>query len=286
MYYDEDLILELRLNLLNKHVHKFVVVESCYTHSGKRRSLKFDIKKYQKFKDKINYVIVEKMPNDIEELNIDDSENKKNSKILDNALKRENFQRNQISLGLKDASDNDLIIISDVDEIPNLENFVHKKKISIFFQKMFYYKFNLKHPTLEWVGSKACQKKNLNSPQWIRNTKSKKYPYWRLDVLFSINKHFNLNCVKDGGWHFTNIKSPSEIHYKLSNFLHHLEYEKSNTNLKDLKDLISQKKVLYDHDTDKKKEKWKSAISLIKVNDAELPEYLINNKSKYIKFFD
>ena len=161
MYYDEDLILDLRLNLLDKYIKKFVIVESCYTHSGKKRDLKFDIKNFQKFKHKIEYIIVDKLPENIKELSSSDTKNQANSKILDNALSRENYQRNQISLGLNSCSGEDLVIISDVDEIPNLENFKHNRKISIFFQKMFYYKFNLKHPSLTWVGSKACKKKKF-----------------------------------------------------------------------------------------------------------------------------
>ena len=286
MYYDEDLILDLRLNLLNKHVAKFVIVESCYTHSGKKRDLTFDFKKYLKFKEKIIYIPVDTLPKSIEEIEISDSENNKNSKILNNALKRENFQRNQIELGLKDCNEHDLIIVSDVDEIPNLENFTHKGKISIFYQEMFYYKFNLKHPSLNWVGSKACKKKDLKSAQWIRNVKSKLYPFWRLDVFFSHKKSFYLNFVNKGGWHFTNLKSAEKIHFKLSNFLHHLEYEKSKTDLEDIKNLIKEKKILYDHQADKKQEKWKSLISLIKVDEKELPKYLIENKKKYLEFFD
>lgn len=286
MYYDEDLILDLRFNLLDKYVAKFVIVESCFTHSGKKRSLKFDIKKYSKFSDKIIYIPVYTLPEDIEVVNVADTLNKKNSKILTNALKRENFQRNKIELGLKDCNQNDLIIVSDVDEIPNLENFKHKGKISIFLQKIFYYKFNLRHPSLIWTGSKACKKKDLKSPQWIRNIKAKSYPFWRLDVCFSIKKIFALNFVNNGGWHFTSVKSPEDIHFKLSNFLHHLEYEESKTKLNDLKKLIKEKKISYSHQADKKEEKWKSSISLIKVKNSELPNYLIENKEKYSKFFD
>ena len=57
---------------------------------------------------------------------------KKNSKILDNALLRENFQRNFLMNENKDISDEDLILISDLDEIPNLNNYRYKNKISIF----------------------------------------------------------------------------------------------------------------------------------------------------------
>ena len=286
MYYDEDLILDLRLNLLDKYVNKFVIVESKFTHSGKKRNLRFDIKNFQKFSDKIIYIPVDTLPESIEEINISDSEDQKNFKILTNALRRENFQRNQIELGLKDCNENDLIIISDVDEIPNLEKFSHKNKISVFYQKMFYYKFNLKHPSLNFIGSKACKKKYLRSPQWLRNIKSKIYQYWRIDVFFSEKKYFNLNFVNNGGWHFSSLKNAEGVHFKMSNFLHHLEYEESKTNLKDIENLIKEKKILYDHQNDKKNEKYKSSISLIKVDNKELPNYLIKNKEKYIEFFD
>jgi beta-1,4-mannosyl-glycoprotein beta-1,4-N-acetylglucosaminyltransferase len=286
MYYDEDLILDLRLNLLNKYIAKFVIVESCYTHSGKKRELKFDIKKYKNFQDKIIYIPIDTLPKEIEEIKTSDSKDQKNSKILNNSLARENYQRNQISFGLKNCNDNDLVIISDVDEIPNLESFKYKKKISIFKQKMFYYKFNLKHPTLTWVGSKACKKKDLISPQSIRNIKSKIYPLWRLDVYFSKDKYFNLNFVDNGGWHFTNLKTPEDIHFKLSNFLHHHEYEESKTSLQDIKNLVKEKKINYDHQADKKQEKWKALISLTRASDSELPLYLIKNKDKYLKYFD
>jgi beta-1,4-mannosyl-glycoprotein beta-1,4-N-acetylglucosaminyltransferase len=286
MYYDEDLILDLRLNLLNKYVNKFVIVESKFTHSGKKRNLRFDIKNFQKFRDKIIYIPVDTLPESIEEIKISDTEDQKNSKILTNAVRRENFQRNQIELGLKDCNENDLIIISDVDEIPNLENFFHKNKISVFYQKMFYYKFNLKHPFLNFIGSKACKKKYLKSPQWLRNIKSKMYQYWRIDVLFSKKKYFNLNFVDNGGWHFSSLKNAEGIHFKMSNFLHHLEYEESKTDIKDIEKLIKEKKIVYDHRNDKKNEKYKSSISLIKINNKELPNYLIENKKKYIEFFD
>ena len=286
MYYDEDLILDLRLNLLNEFVKKFIIVEANYTHSGKKRKLNFDINNFSKFKNKIQYIVVDTLPENILKLQTSDSKEKINSKILDNALARENYHRNKISLGLDECHDNDIIIVSDIDEIPNLVNFQHKGKISIFLQKMFYYKFNLKHPTLTWVGSKACKKKDFISPQWLRNIKSKKYNLWRLDILFSKKKYLNLSFIKNGGWHFTSIKKPEDIHYKLSNFLHHLEYEKNKTTLETLTSKINEKKILYDHDADKRDNKWNSSVSLIKAEDNELPAYLINNKNKYINFID
>ena len=147
MFYDEDLVADLRFNILDEHVTKFVVVESKFTHSGEKRNLLFDINKYSKFKNKINYIILENEPSNLEIINDSDTADKKNSKYIMNALKRENYQRNGITNGLKEASPNDLILISDVDEIPNLSNLELENinnEIILFKQNFYYYKFNLK----------------------------------------------------------------------------------------------------------------------------------------------
>ena len=68
MYFDEDLLLDLRLNVLNKYVKKFIITESTFLHSGKSKKLNFDIKNFQKFKDKIQYIVVDKIPEGIEKV--------------------------------------------------------------------------------------------------------------------------------------------------------------------------------------------------------------------------
>ena len=135
MYLDEDLVLDLRLNYLNSFVDKFVIVESKFTHSGKKRNLNFNFKKFEKFKDKIIYLILDHEPNDIEKVKDDDDENTKNRKYILNGMKRDFYQRNYIINGLMDANENDLILISDLDEIPKLENinFRNIKEKLIFF---------------------------------------------------------------------------------------------------------------------------------------------------------
>ena len=286
MYYDEDMILDIRLNMLDKFVSNFVICEANFNHNGTQRNYKFDINKFPKFKDKIIYLALNEQPNNLRKINDSDSQSLKNSKILDNALLRENFQRNFLQNKIKNFHEDDLIIISDVDEIPNLENFTYKSKISLFEQKMFYYKFNLLHKNLVWYGSKITKKKHLFSPQWLRNIKSKKYPVWRFDTLLSRTKYSDISFVKDGGWHFTNIKSAEEIDYKMKNFLHHLEYEVSGLDVNDVKKIISEKKVFYDHSADKREEKWKNQIQLSKVDDSFLPDYLTKNKDKFSDWFD
>ena len=163
MYFDEEIILDLRLNILNEYVDYFVIVESIFTHKGEKRDLKFNLKKFEKFKHKIIYLVYEEEPENVHEIFDDESENEKSTKYIMNAIFRENGQRNFILNGLKDAEDEDMILISDVDEIPNLEKLkLHqvKNKIILFQQDMFYYKLNLKLPNFIWTGTKACKKKH------------------------------------------------------------------------------------------------------------------------------
>ena len=111
-YFNEDHIADLRFNILNKFVDKFVVVESTVNHQGKSKKLNFDINKYKKFKNKINYIVVDDTPENI----------KKPHKGGESLV--EQHQRNSIVKGLKNAEDSDFVILSDVDEIPNLNKLV------------------------------------------------------------------------------------------------------------------------------------------------------------------
>ena len=147
-YWDEDLLLDLRLNVLNNFIDYFVIVEGNKTWQNNFKKLRFDINKFSKFKKKIIYIPVTDMPDG------------------DNPYLRENFQRNCISRGLKNSSKDDLIIISDLDEIPNPEainDFKVDMKYAVFKQKHFYYKINLqsqKNPF--WFGSRICVKKFIS----------------------------------------------------------------------------------------------------------------------------
>ena len=162
MYFDEDVILDVRLNTLSEQVDYFVIVESKFTHKGEERKLKFDLKNFDKFKDRIIYKVYDNESNLIERINESDTKFEKSSKYISNAIYRENGQRNFIIEGLNNAEDEDYILVSDVDEIPNLKqiNLRNLKDKLIFFnQEMFYYKFNLKLPNFNWVGTRSCKKK-------------------------------------------------------------------------------------------------------------------------------
>jgi len=284
MFFDEEMLLDLRLNIMDKYVDKFVITEATYMHSGKPKKLIFDINKYSKFKDKIIYIVVDNSPNDILKIHENDSIDIKESKKTQNASKRELYQIGKTQEGLIHANPDDIIIVSDVDEIPNLEKINFNKvnsKLIFFKQKMFYYKLNLFYKSIPWYGSKACKKKYFLSPQWLRSIKNKKYPLWRLDTFFSKNKYTNIHYVDDGGWHFTNIKKPEDLEKKLSNFLHHVDFEQSGLGLKDLKKFIKEKIVMYDHSIDKKGNKWGKGEKLQTISINEMPNYIKENFKKY-----
>ena len=290
-FFDEEMLLDLRLHIMDKYVEKFVITEATYMHNGKSKKLTFDINKFKKFKDKIIYIIVDKEPSDLHQIYESDmdKDDTKGQKLIMNGYKRDNFQREMANPYLDKINDNDWILINDIDEIPNLEgvNFNNLSNKLVFFkQKIFFYKFNLYYPSVPWFGSRACRKKSFLSPQWLRDLKHKKYPFWRFDTFFSKRKYSNIFYVNNGGWHFTNIKSPEDILKKLSNYTHHDEFEKSGIKLKDLKKKVSEKKAIYDHSVDQKSNKWDSKSTLKKVDLIEMPEYLRNNYIKYGNWLD
>ena len=289
MYFDEDLLLDLRLNSLNKYVKKFVITEATFTHNGSQKKLNFDINKFRKFKDKISYIIVDKQPNNILQLSDNDTKDKRGEKLILNGMARDYFQRENLIKGISEASNEDLILISDLDEIPDLNQLDFQKvrnNIVIFEQKMFYYKLNLFYEDYIWQGSKAVKYKNFISPQWLRNIKGKKYPKWRLDTFFSKKKYSNLLFIKNGGWHFTCLKTPEQLEKKLLNFAHHYEYEESGLKLDDIKKLITEKRVMYDHNIDQKGYKWSGKSILKKIDNEKLPIYISSNLSKFKEWID
>tara|TARA_B100000902_G_scaffold343464_1_gene348146 strand:- start:1414 stop:2298 length:885 start_codon:yes stop_codon:yes gene_type:complete len=287
MYFDEDMLLDIRLNTLNKFVSKFIICEAKYKHNGSEKKLNFDLKRFKKFENKIDYIILEDQPENLHNINDNDSGEVKKNKIIDNGQIRETYQRNFSLKEIKKFHEEDLIMINDLDEIPNLNNFNYKKKITIFKQRMFYYKLNLEYPNFNWMGTKICKIKHLHTPQWLRSVKSKIYPFWRPDVLFSKKKYSNIEFVESGGWHFTNIMTPEVLDVKMRAFSHHLEYEESGYNPDKLKELIQSKKVLYNHAADKKDEnKWREGSSLQTVSLKTLPNYISENSNDFTKWLD
>ena len=282
-FYNEHMMYEVRLNVLKDKVDKFIVTESTFSHSGKKKKLNFDINNYPKFKDKIIYVAIDKEPQGIVEEN--------NNPYLQrsNSLKRIALSYDESLKELKNFSNNDFIMLSDNDEIPNLnsEEFLkNNNSIVLFNQLFFYYKFNLLYDKMIWPGTKGCKKGKLKSLSWLRNIKLKKYPFWRLDTLFSNTKYIDINIIKDGGWHFTNLKSPEEMYEKFMNFGHHDEFRLSGITIEKIREKIINKEMIYDHFADKSStNKWESNYKLKLADEKILPSYLINNKDKFSEWF-
>ena len=285
-FYSEKMMMNLRFNILNEHVHKFIIVESSFSHSGKKKNFNFDISDYSKFKDKIIYLKIDKEPTNLY-TDADILINPIYKRL--NSIKRIEQSYDCMMEGVLDAQDEDLIFISDNDEIPNLNSNKFKKsnkKFFIFKQLLFYYKFNLLHESMPWFGSKACKKKYLKSFSNLRNLKNKKYPYWRLDTFLSNIKETSLDVIDDGGWHFTNIKTPEDLYIKMKNFGHHDEFDESKLTVNDLREKISQGLVFYDHFADKSsKEKWNYNYKLKIIENHLLPKYLINNQNNFKEWF-
>ena len=289
MYFDEEVVLDVRLNTLDKYVDYFVIVESSFTHKGDNKNLMFNHNKFEKFKNKIIYLVYDKQPKGIEVVNENDSEGEKSRKYILNAALRENGQRNFIQNGLNKAEDNDIILISDVDEIPNLSevNFNNiSEKIIMFHQDMFYYKFDLKIPNLLWTGTRGCRKKYLLSPQWLRNVKDRKYFPFRIDILFSEKKYSSIKFISNGGWHFSYIKTAEEIEHKLKSYLHHREFDEQSLSVEEIQNIIENKKAIYDLKVDKRVNKIGDGSKLVKIKFEKLPIYIQQNKHNYMKWLD
>jgi beta-1,4-mannosyl-glycoprotein beta-1,4-N-acetylglucosaminyltransferase len=287
MYFDEDIVLDVRLNFLNEFVDQFVIIESEYNHRGEKRVPLFKIDKFKKYKDKIKYILINDIPPGIEIINKEDEDVYRKS--IFNASKRENFQRNQILKGLTEANEEDWIIISDLDEIPNLSkiNLKNTKDKLIFFnQHMMYYKFNLKLNDYIWVGSKACKMKNLQSPQWIRDIKNKNYGWWRIDIFFSNRKYNNILFVEEGGWHFSYLKNPKGIEKKLKSYLHHIDYDLNPVGVEGIEKMINSKRTIYNIKADQKENKFDGINKLSKININLLPSYILENKDKFKDWID
>lgn len=256
---DELEVLEIRLNTLNKYVDKFIIVESRINHQGGKKKINFNINLFKRFRNKINYLLIESLP--------------KNSSAWD----IENYQRNYISNGLKDCKPEDIIIISDADEIPNIKNINLlnlKKKYYVFEQDHFFYKLNLKKKN-KWLGSKMCKYKNLKNPQWLRALKMhKKYSFWRFDKFFKNNYNSSFEIIKNGGWHFGWLKNIKNIKLKLESFAH----TEHNTNFLKNKNYIA-KCIKYKINFLDNNEKFEK----VRI-DKNYPDYIRNNINVFNKW--
>ena len=259
MYFDEDLVLDLRLNILNNYVDKFVIAEATKDHTGKDKKLNFNINNFSKFKNKISYIIVEDMPTNLKFY-------KKNWPVHH---LRDQHQRNALARGYEDSNDEDLIMISDIDEIPDpnkIKIFDVKNKYACFIQKNFQSKINLLNISdKNWMGTKIIKKKYIKSPQWLRNIKTAKPSFWKF------YKPRQPQLIYDGGWHFSFLKNPKGISKKIQSYSHS-EYNKSiYTDEKKIAERINNRIDIFDRNFKYEK---------IDIDDT-FPKYILENINKY-----
>ena len=271
-FYDELDMLEIRLNVLNDVVDYFVLAESTRTFTGKPKPLYFEENKdrFKNFSHKIRHVVT------------DDTE----YKSTDDAWQRAFDQKNSVFKGIDDCKDNDFVIVSDVDEIVNpyaITNAINNNpnSVSIFIQPCYYYYLNCQS-TEVFDKAKMAKFKYIKSPQQLRaypkfsTYNSKKSIKTLYKWLGSIRKRlcpvFGLCVVqKNGGWHFTYMKSPEDVSKKITAF-EHTEYDSSEfTSINSIKSRMKNFRDPYDRDYQ---------LRIVDINNS-FPDYIVNNQKKY-----
>lgn len=141
-------------------------------------------------------------------------------------------------------------------------------------------------PNVNWYGTKACKIKHLNNIDLLRSIKNKKYPPYRLDILFSKIKFNSIEIVNKGGWHFSNLKNAEELEKKYLNDENHSEYELRNYSIDRIKENLANKIIDYNHKAKKNSSSRFNPTKLEKIDLNILPLYLRNNYEKYSNWFD
>ena len=265
-YCGEDLLLKIRFETLYDKVDKFIVVEANKYFNGEKKRKLFNQTKFEKYLDKLEYYYIEDLP-----------------KYNGNNLEYEIFIKNQIERGLNNLDDEDIILISDADEIPNLENEKFKNyDSSVFLQKMFYYKFNINvYDGLKFQNKIACTKsckfKFFKSFQQVREFRVKNIPWWRFD------KRIKRYVETNGGWHFSYLMKSKDIRLKLSRFEHEIRHLKKNQEY-DLNELMDIKNI--ENNISSLKDPYgREHVKLRKINiDESFPEYIFKNQDDLIDF--
>jgi len=278
IFFDELDLLEMRFRILDEVVDYFVLVEATKTKSRESKELFFlkNKERFKKWKEKIIHIIVEDMP--------------KKGKItfgnkwqLDSKLnlgrwKLETYQINQIKRGLKNAKNNDIILVSDVDEIPHPNEFEKMKKLLdenliIGFSQNFYYYYLNGFKYAGWIGTKACKyenfKKNFaNSAARVRRMRG-----WKNRIKRIFGKKEPI--IRNGGWHFSYLSSPESILHKMK-FLCGQEFVKRQVQTVDkIKERIEKGEDLYGRKLE--------SINYVPI-DSTFPEEIQKNQKRYAKF--
>ena len=217
-FFNELDLLEIRLNVLKDVVDKFVLVEAGETHSGKPKPLHFkeNEARFARFRDRISYVCIEKFP-----------------EVCTTDWARENYQRNAIVDGLKGAKDDDVVLVSDLDEIPRPEKiaeFAGRPGVKVFDQT--YYAFYLNYRNVRqqwWYGTRMVSYRDfchafddveVHEDEFLplevnAGTTASKFRCRRLP-----RSRGGQIVVKNGGWHFTCLGGAEALARKITSFAH------------------------------------------------------------------
>lgn len=243
-FFNELDILEIRLNILDAVVDKFVLVEATRTHSNQPKPLYFEDNKerFAMFLHKIEHVIVDDYPE------------------YKTAWTYEAHQRTCISRGLKDCGPDDCVMVSDIDEIPKPElvlEYRNTKEI-VYFEQLFFYYF------INFI--------NTRRPIWKGGTRIG--PGSALSA-YSPNdfRENNWKAVKDGGWHFSFLGGIEAIKQKIEAFAHQ-EYNKAEyTSPENIKKAVERGEDIF-------KRGYKYKYKTVRL-DGNFPEFLLHNRDKY-----
>ena len=257
-FFDENLLANLRFEVLNEVVDYFVVCESKYDHKNRKKKVNFNLLN-KSFKSKVRHILIDKpFPQEL------------------NYWQIEEFQREKIMDSIDDADNDDYIIYSDSDEIPNpelLKELDLKKKYGIFFQDFYVYNLDtFNHYETPWEGSKICRKKNLKSITFLRKKiklENLKKAFWKLQYEKSIE------FIENGGWHFNNLYNSEIISKKLQNIKH---VDRGLKNVHIDRDII-EKKIFNLEDVFHRNHKYEK----IEI-DETFPDYIRNNLSIFTDF--
>ena len=256
-FFNENFLVNARLEILDKYVYYYIICESRFDHKGNKKKLNFKLEN-KKFEKKIRYIVIDdQFPN------------------LKNGWMCEEYQREKLFLGIEDSKDDDYIMYSDSDEIPNpeiFESFSLKKKYGIFLQKAFVYKLNIYNSfETPWEGTRICKKRNFKSFTHLRKKilrKNLNKPFWK----FYYEK--KIDILENGGWHFNNLYSPEFISKKLK-VSPHQEFSGTEYSSVD----IIKKKILNLQDLYKRGHIYKK-VDL----DKSYPDFFLKNFNRIKKY--
>lgn len=263
-YFNEDLLLELRLNYLNEIVDKFIIIEANQTFSGIPKKQNFDINKFKEFKNKIIYVFLEDFPKS------------------EDPWVLENYQRNYAHDVLKqiNAQDDDIIILSDLDEIPNIgavkEYINDPYGVGFFVQKFYNYYINLQNISdKDWVKAKIFQYKEFNRPAEIepidKFNMCMPFAYNKTNTGTRIRLKLFERIFLDGGWHFSWLGGAEKIKYKLECFAHQEWNREDIANLDYITNCLKNQKCVVPENYQYEK---------VEV-DETYPKYILDNIDKF-----